>query len=218
VWDDVLMPVEAALKCHTQDCTDQRFYATSWAMFSYFLNRYYDRFALFQRRINALEDRDEHLAVWREVFDGISPGDIDLELKSAARKFKRPRIPVTVKRYEVTERALNDADVLAARALAYAARSENREKSRAAATAALAKEPLHPLARLVSVAWEQPFTIEQAREVTRAHPQSWRAWWLLEYAAEGTPEGAAAKERRCALAAVDGAPCQGPGKAAPAPE
>jgi hypothetical protein len=208
VWDDVLMPVEKALKCYGGECNNQRFYATSWAMFSYFLNRYYDRFAQFQQRLNALEDRDEHLALWREVFDGISPSDIDLELKSAARKFKRPRIPVKVKAYAVAERALNDADVLAARALAYMAMSSNHAKSRVAMKAALAIEPMHPLARLLAVAWEEPITIEQARAVVQAHPNEWRAWWLVEHAANGTAEGEAARARRCTLAQKDGTPCR----------
>lgn len=209
VWDDVLTPVEKALKCNSAECSDERFYATSWAMFSYFLNRHYERFSTFQQKLNALEDADEHLALWRETFEGLSPGDIDLELKSAARSFKRPQIPVTVEQYTVTERALSDADVLAARALAYTMQAKNGKKSLAAVEGALQLEPLHPLALMMAVAWEKPLTLEQARAATKAHPKSWRAWLLVEHVAGGTPEGDAARLRRCALAAKDGAPCRG---------
>lgn len=209
VWTDVLTPVEEALKCNDLSCADERFYATSWAMFSYFLNRHYERFSRYQQGLNELERPAGQLQLWRETFEGLSPSDIDRELKSAARSFKRPRIRVTVQRYPMTERLLSDADVLAARAVAYTMRPENAQKSRAATSAALALEPLHPLAQIISVAWELPLTLEQARAVTKAHPESWRAWILVEHLASGTPEGDAARQRRCALARKDGAPCRG---------
>ena len=38
-----------------------------------------------------------------------------------------------------------------------------------------------------------------AAKVTAAHGDDWRAWWLLERAVRGSPEGETAHARKCAL-------------------
>lgn len=216
VWNTILMPIEDVLACEDGECTSGNFYATSWALFSYLLNEHYDQFVAYQKRLSELDSYDvaTYVKVWRESFPGLSPSDIDRDLKEAAKKFKRPRIPVTVKKYQVTERALGDADALAVRSVGYSLL--RNEKSIAAFKAALAEEPLHPLAWTMALAWKTPMTLEQARAVTEAHPKDWRAWRLVETLAVDERERALARERGCPLAAIDGSPCRPTAKPRPA--
>ncbi len=203
-------PIEKLLACAEMKCTNDKFYSTSWALFSYLLNHRYDQFARYQQRLSELklrpQDAGPYLEIWRQEFPDLSLSELDLELSALVKTFKILKFTMPVEKAELTERALGEADVLATLSLLYMI--NNQGKSQASAKAALALEPNNPLAWMVLALWGLPMTAEQARTVIDAHPKEWRAWLLLEQMTKDDEERAAARLRGCKLAATDGSPCR----------
>lgn len=191
------------------NCVDTVYYATSWVLFSFLVNEHYERLGRYLQRLNELP-REKHVQAWREVFPDLPPAELDHKLSRWVQlgDVRLPRVPVTVRDGPATERALGDADVLAARSLIAAAGGGDIAKRpaaevaaiRADARAALAIDRTHLIARLIEAEVTHSISPDDARAVAAAHPDDWRAWRLVERALRGTPEANAARERLCALA------------------
>jgi Protein of unknown function (DUF1570) len=203
-------PIAKLLACSSMECTNEKFYATSWALFSYLLTYRYEQFARYQQRLNQLEERPleaaPYLEIWRQEFPDLSLDELGMELRAQVKTFKPPRFTMDVQQAAVSERPLVEADVLATHSLLYMIR--HPEKSQAAMKAAIALEPHHPLAWMVSALWGHPMSQELARAIAAAHPGQWRAWLLVERFAKDEQERGAAFRRLCELAAKDGSPCR----------
>lgn len=150
---------------------------------------------------------------WRLVFpeyDPLAPAGLarlDEELRKYASeaRFRRRAVPVPAWRGVPVERAMDDAEVHATRALLHLSVPQGSgppvDVRRAAAQAevaeALRRDPSDAAALSLSV-WLAPETErpERARALARAHPDSWRAWYVLARVLQGGPER---DEREAAL-------------------
>ena len=187
--------------CREQRCMDAVFYATSWAMFSYLLNEHFDQLTHYLQRLNTLPP-DHDAEAWRDAFADLPLDRLDRELNEwlVTGKLRLPRIKVTVTEYPTTQRALSDADVLAARSLLRLTAAQDPAAARADSQAALAVDRTNLLARLLEAAFAREISGDDARATAAAHPDDWRAWELVARALRGSSEGDEAFDRMCALA------------------
>jgi hypothetical protein len=144
----LLLTVPELFACREERCTDNVFYAASWAVFTLLLNEHYDQLARYLRRLNevrfdapavrwdgeaselppeqagaarkrAREDWErEQTAAWRDAFPDLPPEKLDAELAEWLRTGK-----VRVPRIDVTVREVRTAVRKLGDADALAARS-----------------------------------------------------------------------------------------------
>ncbi|HEY0195654.1 MAG TPA: DUF1570 domain-containing protein [Kofleriaceae bacterium] len=189
--------------CRDHTCIDGAFYATSWATVSFLLNTRFDQLATFFARLNALPHgrRGEvWRQAWTEAFPDLPPAQLDRQLGEwlVTGQVHLPRITVASRDYPATGRWLDDADALAARSLLKLMFSHDIEAVTDQLTQALALDRTNVLARLVEASLHQAVAPADARATAAAHPDDWRAWWLVAFALQ--PKPAAAGERSRALA------------------
>ncbi len=187
--------------CHAHTCKDEMYYATSWALLSFLLNEHYDGLALYLQLAGAHPERAETTA-WHDAFPELPLAQVDRELAEwlVTGRLRVPRIRLTLQDFPATAHALGDADVLAARSflrMLFIARDEVVADE---ARAALALDRTNLLARLIETELTHAISADDARATAAAHPDDWRAWWLVELAHGGGAEVADAHRRLCALA------------------
>jgi len=145
------------------------------------------------------------LPTWAEVAPTLPPELLDHAVAEwlAHGSIGTPRYEIEAASWPTTERPITD--VLATRALLRA--SFNRQRDPAAAQqaidAALAADKTNVLARMVQ--WQVTHAVppDEAGATAVAHPDDWRAWWLLGYTSQHGPEAIEAHDKLCALAAGD---------------
>ena len=149
-----------------------------------------------QQRWRALQD-----LAWREAFPGYTPDKLDDELRSWLNRGRLPiaSIQLALDDVAMTERALGEADVLAARSFLALMYKDDLAAVRRDAASALALDPTHVLARLLHAALAHTISRADAAATAAAHPDDWRAQRLVELAFQGSPEASAAHDRICAL-------------------
>jgi uncharacterized protein DUF1570 len=204
-----LRPVSAArlFACQEPGCMDQRFYATSWALFSFLINQRYDQLGRYLQRLNELTD--DHLAdAWAEVFPDLPPDRLDDELSRwlISGKLRLPRFEVAVHEVATRDRPLGDGDVLAARSLLNF-HFKGVGPAHVAAEEALAFDRTNVLARMINTELTHEISPDDARATAAAHPDDWRAWRLVEHAVKDRAEVEAALGRVCALTGNDAPEC-----------
>jgi hypothetical protein len=196
-------PLSAAklFACEEHRCMDEAFYATSWALFSFLVNEHTVQLIHYLRRLNGLP-RDKRAELWRDAFPELPPDKLDPLLKKwlVSGMLGSPRIEVTVQDFPATERQLGDGDALAARSLLHVMFTQDSPATRADLAAALATDRTNVLARLVEVALTESIAPDDARATAAAHPDDWRAWWLVGIAVQHGPEAAEARDKLCTLA------------------
>ncbi|HEX7841949.1 MAG TPA: DUF1570 domain-containing protein [Kofleriaceae bacterium] len=207
-------PLSAArlFACREARCLDDRFYATSWALFSFLLNERYDQLARYLQRLNELPASElpagAHAKAWRAAFPDLTPDQLDDKLLAwlHAGKIRLPTIDVTV--YDVPSRVrpLGDADALAARSL-LSFQFKDEVTAMRTLSEALMIDRTNLLARLIEAAHTHSITPDDARATAAAHPDDWRAWRLLAFALKGDPESYRAMGRACALAGNEAPEC-----------
>jgi Protein of unknown function (DUF1570) len=206
------MSTRKIFACPPGDCISDHFYVSSWALFSYLLNKHFERFGTYLQQLQLTEgDQDK---AWSAAFPGVQMERFDDQLWDWAQsgQFAVPRIKVEVRPYPAVERRLGEADALAARSiLSYSA--GRRAASREDAAAALALDRTHVLAwAMMSRAHKKPPSVAESRALAEAHPEDWRTWQFLYFAlklARGPEEETkAVRERMCAMAAKEGNPCR----------
>jgi len=196
-------PAAQMFACDAHSCMDDNFYATAWAMFSFLANAYPQEFLRYAQRLDELPPGRESEA-WAEVFPTLTPDKLDHALREwlAYGKHMVWKFNVKLQEWPVTERTLADADVYAARALMRQLFAKPDEPPPPELADALAADPTHLLAHLVKLGYKQPITVEGARHVADAHPDDWRAWYLVGHAADWHgDDGRLAWEKACALLA-----------------
>jgi hypothetical protein len=200
-----------------RSCDNDRFYASSWALFAYLIDKHLDRLGIYLGLLGKLEGNHER--AWLAAFPTLSPEKLDDDLWDWIQEgsVKLSRITVEQRLFPAVERRLGDADVLAARSLLFLVTGQH-EAARREAAAATAADRAHPLAWAMARSYQAKFSLADARAMTAAHPTDWRAWQHLlaslykEFGdpTEGkpeTPEQREVRERMCALAAEDKVPC-----------
>jgi hypothetical protein len=202
-------PLSAAklFACKDSRCMDDRFYATSWALFSFLLDERFDQLGRYLQRLNQLQD-DNQAEAWDDLFRDLPPDQLDDKLRAwiHAGKIRSPRIEVVVHDVPAHERPLSDADVLAARSLLdFKFRGE--VTAMRTLSEALQIDRKNLLARLIDTEYTHSIAPDDARATAAAYPDDWRAWWLVAFALKGSPEGYRAMGRVCALAGTEAPEC-----------
>ncbi|HEX2691082.1 MAG TPA: DUF1570 domain-containing protein [Kofleriaceae bacterium] len=194
--------------CEEQRCMDEAFYATSWALFSFLVNEHTDQLIYYLRRMQEVPE-NKQAELWRDVFPELSPDKLDHLLKQwlVSGNLAMPLVEVNVQDFPATERQLGDGDVLAARSLLDVIFTRDSSAMRANLAAALAIDGTNVLARLVQAALTNSITPDDARATAAAHPDDWRAWWLVGFAVRNGPEATEALDKLCALAANEAPEC-----------
>ena len=177
------------------------YYATSWALLSFLLNEHYDGLARYLRSAGAHPEQAETTA-WHDAFPELPLDQVDHELGEwlVTGQLRLPRIRLTLQDIPVTARALGDADVLAARSLLRMLFIARDAIVADEARAALALDRTNLLARLITTELTHTIAADDARATAAAHPDDWRAWWLVELAHGDGAEVADAHQRLCDLA------------------
>jgi hypothetical protein len=197
-----LMPIAALFTCTNAQCKDSQFYATAWALFAYLTNHRPTDLLRYVQRLTEL-DRNDQATAWAEVFPDLPPAKLDDTLASWIQvgDLTVHHYKIKLKDYKVTQRRLTDADVYTARALL-----SDRDFTRPApaeVAAALAIDPTNVIAQMLRLAHDHTDAPTIARTLTAAHPNDWRAWWVLALAIKHGDEADAAVARVCALVATD---------------
>jgi hypothetical protein len=195
---DGLMPVDALFACVAKTCMDNQFYATAWALFAYLTNKHPTELLRYVERLAVLPANQQG-AAWAETFPELTPARLDPELANWVRfgEIKVSSFKVKLKAWPTTERRLGDGDVYAARALMRDLYHGN-DPNRPDLEAALKVDPTNIVAHMLALAHDHAITPEVARAVAAAHPDDWRAWWLVNRAVQGE-EQQAALAKACAL-------------------
>jgi hypothetical protein len=193
--------------CQELRCMDGRFYATSWALFSFLINQRFDQLHRYLLRLNELTD-DKQAEAWAEVFADLPLDRLDDELSEwvISGQVALPRIEVAVREVQTRDRPLGDADVLAARSLLNF-HFKGVGPADILAAEALAIDRTNVLARLINSGLTHELSPDDARATAAAHPDDWRAWRLVELAVKDPPEAEAARVRVCTLTGNDAPEC-----------
>jgi hypothetical protein len=192
-------PAMEMFGCDVDRCMNQMFYATAWAMWSFLANTHPQELLRYAQHLDEVPDEAQ---AWRDVFPALTPDKLDHELRDwlAHGKHTVWKFNLQLKTWPTTERALGDADVLAARALMRQIRAKPTDAPPPELAEALAADPTHLLAHLVANAYHQPLTVDEARRVAEAHRDDWRAWVLVAQAANWNGDDArSARDTACGL-------------------
>jgi hypothetical protein len=175
-----------------------RYYASSWLVVHYMLNRRGEAFADFQRRLGRFE---EPRAAWSRSFPDVDGSALRNELLGYLRDdrftiFMKSLSPWTG---SIAVRPLPDAEVHAARAFLFAHTGwseDDRQRRRPRAEAEVAEalrldrgapEALAVRRYALEVAGGRGARdVEDARTASTAHPDSWLSWLMV---ADAAPEG-----------------------------
>lgn len=214
---DHLISVGELLRWRGMPTDDRRKYYTAWGLFAFLittrrqeLDTYFD---LIDRTDRATQDAgDRAIELWTQAFPSLSLATVDAALRQWLFAFDHTRLQIhtPLRRWDRRERALSEADARAIRGLLHSKLARRRAEQRRDVAAALAADPANTLAWLLHVIKDDgAITVEQARAVTAAHLDDWRAWLLVMLAlhrANGAPaEFAAAHVTLCQLAAANAA-------------
>lgn len=185
------------LACRELTCHDTEFYGSAWALFSFLVNRRLEQLNQYLAQLNADADPTEAFAA---AFGPLDALDAELRLWEVNGDFLVPHIAVEAASYPSTERALGDGDVLAARGLMLWETKGDGKAAAAATSAALAADPTNVLGRLMARKLELTTSAEAARATAKAHPDDWRAWFVLGMASDDKEDTQAAYAQICKLA------------------
>ncbi len=180
--------------CKSVECTDPDFYAASWLLFSYLINREHGRLGHYLAMIDAGID---HAVAWQTVFSDLTPEALDLTIGRDIGSFALPEVRVEPKPIAMQGRELSDVDLLATRALLDS--MFGRDEPLRVAREVLERAPTHLLAALIAVSHGHKLAATQARAITEAHPTDARAWLMLLTSATEPSDQALATEKICAL-------------------
>lgn len=196
-----MIPVERLFAWRELAAHDEREYSTAWALFTYLMNKHRDELAQYLQLLHTagkprmLATAEDAAQLWREAFPSLPLTEVDSEVRQWLIAGSHVVLHFTVRLgdWPVTERALRDADVYAARGTLCALVADRPAEARSDAAAALALDPGNVTARLlVSALDHAEVTADQARAMTTAHRDDWRAWWIAAVAL--SQAGAEARE------------------------
>lgn len=146
-----LEPIAQIFACASLACTDQAFYATAWALFTYLTNTHRDQLAHYEA---VLAQTGDDRRAWQEAFGGLPLDQLEHDLREwlAHGSHVVLHFKVQLQEAPVQIRAITDADVYALRAFMTYEFIGDRERVKADLAAAQALEPQNPLAQKVAAA------------------------------------------------------------------
>lgn len=193
-----LLSAAQVFACDQPACMDDRFYATTWAIVTYLINERPSELVRYMQRLIETPAADQ-AKLWAEGFPSLPPSALDREV-ARWRAYGRTRISeYTATFYDAppVERALGDADALATRGLLRFFSAPTAVPPEI--TQALALDPTGVLPNVIAAAATRSADGDKARAVADAHPDDWRAWWLVGMAARDLDASRAARAKMCAL-------------------
>jgi hypothetical protein len=187
------LPVAATLSGALERQDGQKFYASSWLLVHYLINRRREAFGGYMR---ALDRGEAAGAAWQAAFPELTTDVLQAELRghlqgrralAGSRRFQAPRFTV-----EEDPAPLADPQVHALRALVAMrgaikdVRPAARALARAEVAEALRQDAGNVLALAVrGFALQEPVDLAAARAAAARQPGSWLAWMVLYQAAGG---------------------------------
>ncbi len=202
IHDEGLLPVAQLFACDRAQCEDDEFYATAWALFTYLLDRHPHELTQFSAALAAARAGDPPPS-WTAIVPSLPPDTLDDELATwqQSAELRVRRYDTKLRTWPVTESPISEADVLAAKgALRFLMSSGQVALPELDRSLALDRTNL--LANLIETAGGRPVEPAITHELTAAHPDDWRAWWLAWRAATTFAESTEARARTCALVAA----------------
>jgi hypothetical protein len=180
------------------DCRDVRFYMTSALLFTYLMNERPQQLVQLE---TALGEGDT--AAWAHVMPDLPPPSIDAALRAwlVTGRHQIWHFRVALQPATIGQRTLGDADVWAARALMRT--TFHGDQVAADDQHALAADPTNVTARLIDDYLTKHVPTAEAHATVAAHPDDWRAWYLVLRAGAGATEGVAVRQKICALTEHD---------------
>jgi hypothetical protein len=205
-----LLPISELFEWTEISKDEGRKYITAWALFWFLANQHPVELQRYARLLHQAGAEIEHRTdlarqLWDRSFPALPFSDVDRALDRwifHGQRYEVRRFRLNMGERSIIERRLGDADVYAIRATLRLLKQD--AQARADVAAALAAEPTHVLARLLTIALDKTkITADEARAIARAHEADWRAWMLVAGTlSSGTSEEAeAARARACELAA-----------------
>ena len=187
-------------------------YQTAWALFTFLINEHKAELAHYLWLIDHASGpsiearRAQQRAAWDEAFPSLPVEQLDSELQKWLFYGHHLLLKFYVQAQDkpVTGRTLSDADAYAIRAFVFGGPTPVQQaRERGELAAALAVDPTNVLARVLKFFQGERIAVDEARLITSAHPDDWRAWWLATMAlrnAHGDPsELDRAREQACTL-------------------
>lgn len=167
----------ALFACEQLGCMDHGYYTTAWALFSYLIDVHPQELA----RLEQLFDEESPDRAWHDAFPELDPASLDAVLRDWLQHGKHRvwHFKVALRDWPVKERTLGDGDVYAVRALLKTRFAPSGAPPPPELAAALAADPTNVLARLLV----EQVSAADAQATAAAHPDDWRAWWLVVQAA-----------------------------------
>jgi hypothetical protein len=199
------LPLAQLFACSEHACMDSLFYSTAWALFTFLATEHAQELFDFMNLLSTTAE-DAQGDLWAKAFPSLaSPTAADHAFLSWVAHGKVLVREYTVKQatWSATDRALTDADALAARGVAkFLFDGKEKELPKDIADA-IALDPNNLVARMIESRVHEHIPLEVARAVAAAHPDDWRSWFLLRRATTGGAEARDAHDKMCALVAKD---------------
>lgn len=212
------LSVAQLFACKRAECSDDAFYAWSWALFAYLLEQRFDRFAIYLQSLQV--NKGDHELAWLEAFGEEPLAGLDRSLRAwvEAGYMRVMRFWLEPQPTPAVERPLRDVEILTGNSLLPYAMGDVDAAVRRA-DEAIALDRRYPLAWLMASAKEVKISEEEARAVVAANPDDWRALQLLVFKlgrlGRSDEELTPLRRRMCELAAAARFYCKGYG---PEPE
>lgn len=196
-------PIAQLFACDREACKDGRFYATTWALYTYLLNEHPAELTRYSQRLAATPLGSEPPS-WVSVVPSLPPDALERELVGWLQDghIRVLRYNIQLRQWTATERPIAEADAFAAKGLLRYLTARHAVASPEVARA-LQLDPTNVLANMIRLAGEAKVPQELARSLTTAHPADWRAWYLAWRAAPTRAESREARAKTCALIAAN---------------
>lgn len=177
--EGIPLSIRQLFACREGACAGRKFYAWSWALFSFLLDQHFEPLTIYLQRLQ--DTKGDHDKAWKEAFPKMSLDELDRDLLEWTYNgdLKVVRFKIEPVAGTAVERPLHDADVLAARSLLYFTK-EGIERSARAAREAVAADDMHPFAWLMVRANGLEVPDAKIHELIKARPED-RIGWLLLY-------------------------------------
>jgi hypothetical protein len=195
--EDHPLPLASVYACNAPACMNDRYYASTWALFTFLMNQHPRELLRYMAALAELKSGEA--PAWDTVVPELGAEQMQTELAQWLAHGG-----TTVREYDVTlkpvafeQRVLGDADAYAARAVVRSMAGQHGDVPELAA--ALAVDPTHLIANVLRAARDHTVSPDLARRIVEAHPDDWRAWFLAWRAAQNATESLEAREKTCAL-------------------
>ena len=191
------LPVATLFACKQLSCIDERYYSTAWALFTYLMNRYPGELMTYMAHLAEGPPGIEDTA-WGLAFPAeLTPARLDHDLAQwiASGSVKVREYALKLQSWPVRQRALGDADALAARGLLRFL--FDRDQVPPEIAQARAADPDEVLAALVQAMHDRTIAPDVAHRIAEAHADDWHVWWLVWLAVRTTGEEPEARSKLC---------------------